>query len=92
MQWVARVGELYELHRTRRLLMGDTSAAAFIDAHAKLREHVAQLQRQCDSELADPQLGAPAHKELRVMKSNWPGLVVFVEHPASRCCGCMPTG
>ena len=79
-QWVARVGERYELHRARRLLMGDTSAAAFIDADAKLREHVAQLQRQCDWELADPQLAAPARKVLRVTKSYWPGLVVFVEH------------
>lgn len=79
-QWVQRVGELYALHRARRALMHTPGAAAFIEADAKLRDHVALLQRRCDSELADPQLARPAHKVLRVMKSYWPGLVVFVEH------------
>lgn len=31
--------------------------------------------------MADLELAAPACKVLRVMKSYWPGLVVFVEHP-----------
>jgi transposase len=80
-QWVQRVGELYELHRARRALMHDTTSTPFIEADSKLRDHVALLQRQCDSELADLQLAGPARKVLRVLKSYWPGLVVFVEHP-----------
>ena len=80
-QWVQRVGELYDLHRTRRMLMHSTSPAAFIEADARLREHVEALQQQCESQLTDPQLASPARKVLRVLKSYWPGLVVFVEHP-----------
>ena len=81
MQWVERIGELYELHRARRMLMDDASSAAFVEADAKLLEHVALLDRQRDAQLADLQLAAPAHKVLRVMKSYWPGLVAFVDHP-----------
>ena len=81
MQWVERVGELYALHRARRMLMTEPPAAAFIDTDARLREHVALMQQLCEAQLADPQLAAPARKVLRVMKSYWPGLVVFVEHP-----------
>jgi transposase len=80
-QWVQRVGGLYELHGARRTLMNCTSSAAFIEADARLRDHVALLQQQCDAELADPQLATPARKVLRGLKSYWPGLVVFVEHP-----------
>lgn len=81
MQWVERIGELYELHRARRMLMNDASSVAFVETDSKLREHVALLDRQRDSQLADPQLAAPARKVLRVMKSYWPGLVAFVENP-----------
>ncbi len=79
-QWVQRIGELYELHRSRRSFMDDSASADFIDADAKLRDHVTALVSQCDAELADPQLAMPARKVLRGLKAYWPGLVVFVEH------------
>lgn len=63
------------------LTMDAPSSRSFIEADARLREHVLLLQRRCDEQLADSQLSAPARKVLRVMKSYWPGLVVFVEHP-----------
>jgi transposase len=50
-------------------------------ADTRLREHVRLLQQRCGEELADPQLAGPARKVLKVMKSYWPGLVVFIEHP-----------
>ncbi|MDH5625252.1 MAG: IS66 family transposase [Nitrospira sp.] len=74
-QWVQRVGELYALHAARRRLMHCTSSAALIEADAALRGHVALLQQQCDAQLADPQLAAPARKVLRGLKSYWAGLV-----------------
>jgi transposase len=80
-QWVQHIGQLYELHRARRMRMDEPSSAAFIASDARLRDHVLLLQQHCDTELADPQLAAPARKVLRVMKSYWPGLVVFLEHP-----------
>ena len=61
--------------------MAAPSSVAFIEAHARLREHVLVLQQRCDEQMADLELAAPARKVLRVMKSYWPGLVVFVEHP-----------
>jgi len=54
---------------------------AFMAADTQLREHVLLLERRRDEELADPELAAPARKVLKVMKSYWPGLVVFIEHP-----------
>ena len=80
-QWVQHIGRLYELHRARRLGMAAPASVAFIEADARLREHVLVLQQCCDEQVADPELAAPARKVLRVMKSYWPGLVVFVEHP-----------
>lgn len=80
-QWVQHIGQLYELHRARRQQMVAPSSSVFMAADATLREHVLLLQQRCDEQLGDPQLAAPARKVLRVMKSYWPGLVVFVEHP-----------
>lgn len=77
-EWVQRIGELYELHRSRRALMDQP---AFIDADVRLRDHVAALRSHCDAQLADPQLGAPARKVLHVLRSYWPDLVEFVEYP-----------
>lgn len=79
-QWVQRIGQLYELHRVRRQQLGAPTAAAFMAADTQLREHVRLLGQRCDDELTDPELAGPARKVLKVMKSYWPGLVVFVEH------------
>jgi transposase len=80
-QWVQRIGELYELHRSRRALMHHPASAAFIEADASLRDHVTALRSQCDAQLDDALPGAPARKVLRGLRSYWPGLVAFVEHP-----------
>lgn len=80
-QWVQRIGELYELHRGRRVVMDNPASPAFMQADAKLRAHVTTMATQRDAELSDPLLSAPAAKVLRVMKSYWPGLLEFVDHP-----------
>ena len=80
-QWVQRIGELYDLHGARRTLMHDSCATAYIEVDTKLRDHVTLLQQQCDAQLGDPLLASPARKVLRVMKSYWPGLLTFVESP-----------
>lgn len=79
--WVQHIGRLYELHRLRRQQMDAPTAPAFMAADTTLRDHVTVLQQQCDEQLADAELAAPARKVLKVMKSYCPGLVVFVEHP-----------
>lgn len=79
--WVQHIGRLYELHRLRRQQMDASTAAAFMAADTALRDHVTVLQQQCEAQLADSALAAPARKVLKVMKSYWPGLVVFIEHP-----------
>ena len=79
--WVQHIGQLYELHRVRRQQLGAPTAPAFMAADTRLREHVRLLEQRCNEELADPQLAGPARKVLKVMKSYWPGLIVFIEHP-----------
>ncbi len=80
-QWVQDIGQLYALHRLRRQQLDAPTAAAFMAADTELRELVGRLEQHCAEQLADPQLPGPARKVLKVMKSYWPGLVVFVEHP-----------
>ena len=80
-QWVQLIGQLYALHRMRRQHLGAPTSAVFMEADTQLRELVLLLEQRRDEELADPELAGPARKVLKVMKSYWPGLVVFIEYP-----------
>jgi transposase len=80
-QWVQLIGQLYALHRLRRQHLGVPTSAVFIEADTQLRELVLLMEQRRDEELADPGLAGPARKVLKVMKSYWPGLIVFIEFP-----------
>lgn len=80
-QWVQLIGQLYALHRLRRQHLGAPTSAVFIEADTQLRELVLLMEQRRDEELADPGLAGPVRKVLKVMKSYWPGLVVFIEFP-----------
>jgi transposase len=82
MGWVEQIAQLYRLHALRRGHYDRaTDQAAFMDSDTQLRELIEVMDVQCRSGLGDAQLAAPARKVLRSMRTHWPGLVLFLDHP-----------
>jgi transposase len=82
MGWVEQIAKLYRLHALRRQHDDNaTDQAAFIDNDTQLRELIEAMDVQCQSGVGDAQLAAPARKVLRTMRTYWPGLVLFLDHP-----------
>lgn len=82
MGWVEQIALLYRLHALRRQHDDNaTDQAAFIDTDTQLRALIEVMNVQCQSGLGDVQLAAPARKVLRTMRTYWPGLVLFLDHP-----------
>jgi transposase len=75
LQWLKRIRELYRLHRERLAYPTDPVRQ---DA---LRQAVAAMRQQRDTELADPTLRAPARKALSSLQEHWSGLTLFVDDP-----------
>ena len=82
MGWVEQIAQLYRLHALRRQHYDSaTDRAAFIDSDTQLRALIGAMDVQCQSGVGDEPLAAPARKVLRSMRSFWPGLVLFLDHP-----------
>ena len=82
MDWVEQIAKLYRLHAMRRQHYDNaTDQAAFIDNDTQLRELIEAMDVQCQSGVGDAQLAVPARKVLRTMRTYWPGLVLFLDHP-----------
>lgn len=82
MGWVEQIAQLYRLHALRRQHYDNaTDQAAFSDNDAQLRKLIEVMDVQCQTGLGDEQLAAPARKVLRTMRTYWPGLVLFLDHP-----------
>jgi transposase len=77
--WVRRIGELYHLNGERVAVIDRPKE--FAAADVRVREHVATIQQQAESELAEPQLHPAKKHVLQSMGDHWTGLTVFVEHP-----------
>jgi transposase len=75
LQWLGRIRDLYRLNRQR---LADAADCAGQDA---LRQAVAALRQQLDTELAAPGLRMPAGKALTSLQEHWPGLTLFVDDP-----------
>jgi transposase len=73
LQWLKRIRELYRLNRERLTQPTDPARQ---DA---LRQAVAAMRQQLDTELADPALRTPARKGLTSLHEHWSGLTLFVE-------------
>jgi transposase len=73
--WLKRIRELYRCNRER---LAQLTNPARQDA---LRQAVAAMQQQLETELADPRLRAPARKVLTSLQEHWLGLTLFVEDP-----------
>lgn len=82
MGWVEQIAQLYRLHALRRQQYDSAvDSAAFIDSDTQLRKLIAGLDAQCQAGLSDEHLAEPARKVLRTMRTYWPGLVLFLDHP-----------
>jgi transposase len=77
--WVERIGDLYHLNEARLEVRADPVLWAERDGH--LRQALAQMTSQRETELANPALKVPARKVLQSMHKHWSGLTVFVDHP-----------
>jgi transposase len=73
--WLGRIRDLYRWNRQRLAHPADPAP------QAGLRQAVAALRQQLDTELADPALRTPARKVLTSLQEHWPGLTHFVDDP-----------
>ena len=75
LQWLRRIRDLYRWNRQRLAHPEDPAPLA------GLRQAVAAMQQQLDTELADPALRMPARKVLISLQEHWSGLTHFVDDP-----------
>jgi transposase len=75
LEWLGRIRDLYRWNRQRRAHPKDPAA------QAGLRQAVAALRQQLETELADPALRMPARKALTSLQEHGSGLTLFVEDP-----------
>ena len=77
LEWLGRIRELYRLNRER--LRQACGTAEFAAADLILRQHVAAMSAQRDTELADDKLREPCRKALVSLQEHWSGLTLFLE-------------
>jgi transposase len=77
--WIERIGLLYRLNNQR--LEHELNTPARGEPEQRLRDHVAAMGEQRDTELATPALPLAKAKVLKSLQTHWAGLTVFVEHP-----------
>jgi transposase len=75
--WLRRIRDLYRHHRQRRV--SQAGSAECTSADAGLRQTVAAMQVQADTELADPKLPTPCRNVLASLQEHWDGLTRFVD-------------
>lgn len=75
--WLRRIRTLYRHHHERR--KHQPGSTAFAAADAEVRQAVAAMQTQADTELADPGLPTHCRKVLVSLREHWTGLTRFVD-------------
>jgi transposase len=75
LEWLGRIRDLYRWNRQRLAHAADPAP------QAGLRQAVAAMRQQLDTELADPALRMPARKVLTSLQEHWSGLTLFVDDP-----------
>ena len=77
--WLRRIRVLYRLNDRRLAAQKDT--AAFGEADGRLRQAVAEMKTQMETELARGDLATPCRKALESLHEHWDGLTRFVDDP-----------
>jgi len=75
LEWLRRIRDLYRWNRQRLVLPADPAP------QDGLRQAVAAMRQQLDTQLADPTLRMPARKVLTSLQEHWSGLTHFVDDP-----------
>jgi transposase len=79
LEWLRRIRVLYRLNNSRLAVQKD--AAAFGEADGGLRQAVAEMKTQSETELARADLATPCRKVLESLQEHWEGLTRFVDDP-----------
>jgi transposase len=79
LQWLRWIRALYRLNDRR--LAAQKDAAAFGEADGHLRQAVAEMKTQMETELARADLATPCRKALESLQEHWEGLTRFVDDP-----------
>jgi transposase len=79
LEWLRRIRVLYRRNDGRRAVQKD--AAAFGEADGRLRQAVAEMKTQRETELARADLATPCRKVLESLQEHWEGLTRFVDDP-----------
>jgi transposase len=77
LEWLRRIRVLYR--RNDRRLAVQKDAAALGEADGCLRQEVAEMKLQMETELARADLATPCRKALESLKEHWEGLTRFVD-------------
>ena len=79
LEWLRRIRVLYRLNERR--LAAEKDSAAFREADGGLRQAVAEMKTQMETELARADLATPCRKALESLREHWEGLTRFVDDP-----------
>ena len=79
LEWLRRIRGLYRLNDQR--LAAERDSAAFREADAGLRQALAAMTTQRETELAQAGLATPCRKVLESLAEHWEGLTRFVDDP-----------
>lgn len=77
--WVAEIGALYHLNKTR--LQFNPNTPQYSAADFKLRGAVKAMEKQCEQQLQQETLPALQEALLQSLKNHWLGLTLFVKYP-----------
>jgi transposase len=81
-QWMERIDRLFASNGQRRQAYFQQRAPALAALQSEVRRQVQELKQTLDQELASAPLAPEQQKVLQSMRRHWPGLIVFVDHPA----------
>lgn len=81
-QWVERIDRLFASNGQRRQAYFQKQAPALAALESEVRRQVQELQQRWEQELASGPLAPEQQKVLESLRRHWPGLTVFVDHPA----------
>ena len=79
LEWLRRIRVLYQLNHRR--LDTENGSAAFGETDGCLRQAVAEMKMQMETELARADLATPCQKVLESLAAHWEGLTLFVDDP-----------
>jgi transposase len=75
--WLRRIRALYRLNDRR--LAATKDVPAFAEADGRLRQAVAEMKAEMETELARAELATPCRKALESLREHWEGLTRFVD-------------